>query len=279
MDGPFDEDTPAGPARIRDGKDSVTVAVAARAEAMGIRLLRGGGTVFARHGLISPRVAPFTAFIVDPARVGELGAALESDGWEPIPTALLGQLLPPAIRSYERAESEGRLNLHGIIPGFFADPATVFDVMWAHREEVHLRGVPVLILDKPSTVLLAAHNRLGGQNAARAHDAHFDYFLTQFRDVLDEADRAALLVRASEFGGDCEIRPLLVGLGLEPHPPVEPSAGYVRMRLAVDSVTAGDTWLITRLERSAGRGAPFPGLFAAARSVLRLVGARSRAAR
>jgi hypothetical protein len=277
MDGLFDEDSTAGPAGVRDGKDSVTVAVAALATTLGVRVLRGGGTVFARHGLISPRVAPFTAFIVDPDGLPALAAALVAEGWRPRTAARPGQMLPPAISSFERGGSEGILNLHGVIPGFFADPAEVFEVMWQHREEVHLQGHPVVILDKPSTVLLAAHDRLGGQRWTRATPGHFDYFLSQFRGALSAADRDALLARARTLGAVCEIRPLIVGLGLDPGPSILPSLEYVGRRLALASPTVGDRWLITKLERPDGQAAPFPGMGEAVRSILRLRGARKRA--
>ena len=279
MDGLFDEDSPAGPVRIHDEKDSVTVAVSALAASLGVRVLRAGGSVFVRHGLISPRVSPFTTFLVDPDRISELAVALEADGWQPISTTLVGQLLPPAIRSYQLDRFDSTLNLHGVIPGFFADPADVFELIWEHREVVHLRGVPIHIVDKPTTVLLAAHNRLGGQHAARQNGAHFDYFLAQFRGVLDASDRDALLARAHAVGGECEVRPLLVELDLEPHSPIEPSSGYIRRRLAVRKPAAGDIWLINGLERAGGRKTKFPGVLAATRSMVRLLGARRRAAR
>jgi hypothetical protein len=245
------------------------------ATARGIRVMRGGGPVFAHHALISPNIAWFAALIVDPARIDELADALVEAGWT-WRRESGRQLLPPTIRSFVREGFDGDLNLYGPIPGFFCDPNVAFDRLWQVRESMLVGGASVPILGKLPTVMFAAHNRLGGQRWRRARKLHFSYFLDQFQKVLAPDERISLQAFARDLGAEDEVRDMLIGLDLSLGPAAHPDENYLRNRLGLERVTAGDAWLVTRLERPRGRRDPFPGVAAASAALIRLVGARRR---
>lgn len=264
---------------VSDGKDAVVAAVANLADQHDIRILRGGGAVFALHALISPRIADFSAFVVDPSELGRLVRMLTGTGWRVCPSSSSWGL-PPAIMRLEHEAFTGRLHLYGVIPGFFADPAEVFDFMWANQTNMTVAGIRVPVLGRLCTVLLAAHDRLeGARYREDVEGEHSGYFIAQFQAALDAGERAKVLWQSSLFGGEDELRPLLEGLGLVPGVAVRPSEAYVRARLDLDVVTPADVWLIEHLERpraSRVHGAnPFDQLGA----LVRLAGARRRVAR
>jgi len=260
---------------IRDGKNQVVSEVAAVAAGRGIRFMRGGGSVFAHHGLISPGVARFAALIVDPFRLAELRAALQDSGWRPLRPPRL-QVLPPTITTLERDGFDGTLNLYGVIPGFFVGAQEAFEILWKLRDETTPNGPRVPILGKLPTVMFAAHNRLGGQRFTRQSEMHFNYFLAQFRGALSVGERLKLQSLARSLGAEDEVRRMLDGLDLELHDAATPSEGYVSARVGLDHVTRADAWAITVVERPRGRRAAFPGVVAASGALLRLLGARRR---
>jgi len=261
---------------ISDGKNQVVSEVADVAGARGIRFMRGGGSVFAHHGLISPKVAHFAALIVDPSRLVELCRTLRDSGWHALPPTR-AQVLPPTITALERDGFDGILNLYGIIPGFFVGAQEAFEILWQLRDETTPSGSRVPILGKLPTVMFAAHNRLGGQWLSRQREMHFNYFLAQFRGALSTAERAELQSLARSLGAEDEVRRMLIGLDLQLDGPAAiPSDGYVAARLGLDHVTRADVWAISVLERPRGRRAAFPGVVAASGALLRILGARRR---
>jgi hypothetical protein len=262
---------------LRDGKDELIAEVALLASEHGIRVLRGGGTVFAHHGLISPRVSPSTAFIVDPAALGALVGLLEHSGWRVSAVEHPIQLLPPAIVRLRRKGLDGFVHLHGVIPGFFADPEVVFDVMWGSRGSMIVNGVRVSVLDRLCTVILAAHDRLDGRRYRRTFQGdNFAYFVSQFRSALTAEERQLLTEKVGEFGADDELHALLDGLALPVGATVLPSESYVRFRMGLQSVTPGDIWIIEHLERPRVHRKHDTSVLSIAAAVGRLPGARRR---
>jgi hypothetical protein len=269
------DDALAKRASIRDGKDRVVADVVGLASGLDMRVMRGGGSVFASHGLISPEISPFVALIVDPARIDELTRALTDNGWT-WRRESLWRVLPPTIRSFERADFADTLNLYSVIPGFFSDPQENFERIWSARDEMVSAGRTIPVLGKLPTIMFAAHHRLDGQRWTRATELHFTYFLAQFQNVLFAGERVALQRFARDLGAEDEVRGMLLGLGLELTAPARPHDAYLRDRLGLESVRPGDAWLVTRLERPRGRRVPFPGVAAASAALYRLFGARRR---
>lgn len=260
---------PLNPGSLSDGKDAVTVDIVQVARERGVRALRGGGSVFAHHGLISPRIAPHVSMIVDPVHVRTLADGLVGEGWRPVP-APAHRILPRAIVALVSPDAGTFVHLHGVIPGFVVDPADTFDDLWDARATLTLRGVEIGILDRESTIAFAMHHRLAGQRAPRSRPGNRDFFRRQFASALDGAARAALLQRIQRLGATWELRELMGVLGVDDVEPPTVSAAYVSGRLALETPGDADVALLARLE--AGRWAGVPRVPASA-----LLGALPRA--
>lgn len=277
MQSMFSERSDPAAAARRDGKERVVARVASGAAGHGIRIMRGGGSVFARHGLISPDVAPFVAFIVDPDELARLVSVLRGDGWKLRPSRSR-QLLPPGIVRLRRADFDGTLNLYGVIPGFFADPREAFELLWASRAQMTVGTVDVAVLGRLGTVILAAHDRLeGGRYRRERAGEHSGYFTAQFDALLGPEERLRLRQLIDRLGAEDECRPLLAGLGVAAPDPQPVSTEYVAARLALEVVEPGDAWIVERFERPHGRAARVS-FGQAIAGVRRLFGARRRAA-
>jgi hypothetical protein len=156
----------------------------------------------------------------------------------------------------------------------------VFDFMWHNRSRMTLGGIEVPVLDRLCTVILAAHDRLEGRAYRRAAEGeHFGYFVSQFRAALTAEERETLAWKIGLFGADDELRPLLDGLALPIGERVSPSVEYVRARLELDAVTAGDTWVIEHLERPRRHRNHHVAVPIVVPALGRLLGARRRASR
>jgi hypothetical protein len=266
----------AGGAPLRDGKVSATATIVAIANERGVRALRGGGSVFAHHGLISPRVAPHVSMIVDPPGVRPLAQGLVERGWWLVPAATRG-VLPRAIVALATPERDTYVHLHGVIPGFVVDPADVFDDLWDARDQLSLPGTFVPILDRYSTIVFAMHDRLAGQTRPRSLPGNREYFGRHFDSSLTDADRVAIVALTSRLGAQHELRGMLDRLGVvrQGGRPMVSSA-YVRARLALDDVRDGDVDLLSRLERGDWNGVPRASFGSLAAAAARMVNARAR---
>ena len=233
---------------LRASKDRLLAMVAREATARGLRALAGGGNVFAIHGLISPRIARAVSFIIAPSDVVAIVGQMRARGWVVEPSRRFFSPLPSAIISMTHEGWPCELRLHSVIPGFFADPESTFDLLWDRRSSTELHGADVQILDKIATVVFAAHDRLFGDRSRPSADSSLEFFLDQFQRALTTKECRTLLELVQDVGGGQELRPLLEGLGLEAGPTRLPADEYVRQRLAIDTVTFADCCLLAFIE-------------------------------
>ena len=233
---------------LRASKDRLVGFVARLCGEHNLRALAGGGTVFPLHGLITPRVPRTVSFIVAPADLAPLVRLLREQHWRIDNTRNMFSSLPGAITRLTHSGWPSAIHLHGVIPGFFEDPELAFDVLWIHRGEAEIHASSVPILDKISTVMFAAHDRLAGDSSKRLADSNLDYFLDQFQSALSPTECRELQRRVRDVGGSEELRPLLEGLGLDPGETALPSEAYARWRLGLDRVTTGDVCLLGVME-------------------------------
>ncbi|MGV8885588.1 MAG: hypothetical protein ACOH1T_08390 [Microbacteriaceae bacterium] len=241
-------DDTAGGAALRASKGRLVTLVARESARRGLRVLAGGGKVLSLHGLISPRVMREVSFIVAPSDLAALVQLMGSDGWVMTPHRRFLAPLPSAITAMTHEEWPCVLWLHSVIPGFFADPEETFDIFWDARSSTQLDGATVQILDKLSTVIFAAHDRLMGDRSRPSIESSLSFFLAQYTRALTDDERTSLLERVRAIGAEQELRPLLEGLGLDPGRAHLPSDDYVMQRLAVESVTSADASLLAALE-------------------------------
>jgi hypothetical protein len=222
-------------ALIRESKDLIAIEVIELCRDLHIRAMLGGGPVLNVHGLIAPRVSQFASIVVDPASIRHLRTALLGFGWHDANPREAFRLLPSARLVMRRATEPAGLILYSVIPGFFADPEAVFDMVWERHKEVPLRGHTVRALGRINSAILASHDGLDGR-ASRAR-SNFDYFVQQFSRLLSARDRAIAVDLIRKMGGCAEMNRLVLALGETPCEFTLPSIGYAQWRLSISEPT------------------------------------------
>ncbi len=216
---------------LRERKDHIAIATIELCRELSIRAMLGGGPVLTSHGLMSPGVSSNVSIVVDPASIRHLHAALLERGWRDVVSSGSYRILPSARMMLSHPDELAGLILYSVIPGFFADPEETFDLIWERHKEIRLRGQTVRALGRVISAILASHDGLDGR--ASRQRSNFDYFVDQFRVVLDDRERAVVGELIAQMGGCAEMSQLLEALGLTPCEFSLPSTAYVQWRLGV----------------------------------------------
>jgi hypothetical protein len=222
-------------ALIRESKDLIAINVIELCKELHIRAMLGGAPVLNAHGLLAPAISRFASIVVDPASIRHLRKALLARGWHDANSSRTPRVLPSARLAMRHPDEAAGLILYAVIPGFFADPETTFDVVWERHKEVPLRGHTVRTLGRINSAILASHDGLDGR-ASRAR-SNFDYFVDQFSKLLDARERSIAVQLIREMGGCAEMNRLIVALGEQPCEYTLPSIGYSQWRLQVAEPT------------------------------------------
>ena len=132
-------------------------AVAARAAAdAGVRLLAIKGPVLAQQGLRSPAPSVDIDVLVEPAGYDRLRARLEEVGWHDGGVYDTPGIVPIHSVNHRHASWPCEMDVHHWFPGFLADPAEVFDVLWERRTTAELARVELTAPDPVAHAALAA---------------------------------------------------------------------------------------------------------------------------
>jgi hypothetical protein len=220
---------------LRESKDRVAIAALELCKELHIRAMVGGGPVLTTHGLMSPFVSQNASLVVDPASIRHLHSALVAHGWHDAKVRRGAQILPAARLTLVHDDEVAGLILYSVIPGFYADPESTFDLLWERHKEIPLRGTTVRALGRVASAVLASHDGLDGR--ASRQRSNFDYFVQQFRVVLDDRERGIVVDLIRAMGGCAEMSALLIALGVEPCAFTMPSVPYVQWRLQVTEVS------------------------------------------
>ncbi|HEY4269011.1 MAG TPA: hypothetical protein VGM94_12550 [Galbitalea sp.] len=220
---------------IRESKDHIAIDVIELCRQLSIRAMLGGGPVLISHGLMSPAVGRFVSILVDPASIRHLHRTLVERGWTDVAPARRLRVLPSARLILRHDDEAAGLILYSVIPGFYADPEETFDLIWERHKEIRLRGQTIRALGRISSAILASHDGLDGHVSHQR--SNFDYFVQQFRVLLDERERAVLGDFIRQIGACAEMAHLLSALDLKPCGFVLPSVPYVQWRLQVTDVS------------------------------------------
>jgi len=218
-------------ALIRESKDLIAIKVIELCKDLHIRAMLGGGPVLNAHGLLAPAVSRFASIVVDPASIRHLRKALLARGWRDANSSRMLRILPSARLALQHPDETAGLILYSVIPGFFADPESTFDLIWERRKEVPLRGHRVRTLGRINSAILASHDGLDGR-ASRAR-SNFDYFVSQFSKVLNAHERQVTVELIREMGGCAEMNRLILALGEQPCEFTLPSVEYTQWRLQI----------------------------------------------
>jgi hypothetical protein len=222
-------------ALIRESKDLIAINVIELCSDLHIRAMLGGGPVLTANGLLTPHVSTSAAILVDPASFRHLRAALFEMGWRTSRPLRRLRILPAARLMLWHPDEVAGLTIYPVIPGFFADPEEVFDVIWERHKEVPLRGHIVRALGRINSAILASHDGLDGRST-RAR-SNFDYFVEQFTRLLNDRERKVSVDLIRKMGGCAEMNRLILALGETPCDFTLPSVGYAQWRLQVADPT------------------------------------------
>ncbi|MBO9704835.1 MAG: nucleotidyltransferase family protein, partial [Arthrobacter sp.] len=109
----------------------------------GIRVLAIKGPVLAAMGLRPRKVSSDADILVEPDRMAELCAVLESKGWRDREVRFSPSILDPHSRTLIHPEWPCDIDVHSYFPGFFGPAEDVFDVLWEGRVSVSMANVAV----------------------------------------------------------------------------------------------------------------------------------------
>jgi hypothetical protein len=223
---------------LRESKDHIAIETIELCRELSIRAMLGGGPVLTSNGLMSPVVSRNASIVVDPASIRDLHAALRARGWRDLAPSGRPRILPPARLTLAHDDELAGLILYSVIPGFFADPEETFDLIWERHKVIQLRGQTVRVLGRVASAILASHDGLDGR--ASRQRSNFDYFVEQFRVLLDDHERTVVGDMVAKMGGCAEMGRLLKAIGVTPCAFTLPSSAYVQWRLRVKPTDVTD---------------------------------------
>ncbi|RNI20925.1 PqqD family peptide modification chaperone [Flexivirga caeni] len=222
------------------------------ADAAGIQVLFLKGPTAGAQGL---RSADYVSGDVDVLCTREdlpaMEAGLRARGWHPRPVSTGAREFTTHSVTYLHDSWPCDIDIHTTFPGFFADPATVFDSLWQHREEHEFSGIMANTPDRVAQFLVLLLHGLRAPSLARnqreINDAH-----TLYVDNLAPHERRAL--RALVESTDCPepTAEFFAGVGEPVDLPPTPSEGYIMWRL-LTSPSRTENWMLW-ISRTHGLG-------------------------
>jgi hypothetical protein len=200
--------------------------VTALADRLGVRTLAIKGPALVQQGLRSPEHRSVDVdVLVEPAGFDRLRAGLEELGWHDEGGYDTPGIIPVHSVNHRKPGWPCELDVHRWFPGFLADPAEVFDVLWERRAEVTIAHHPVAAPDRTAHLALLALHHLRDQGFAWGR-AKFGGLVEHVRPGWTGADGDALAALAAETASTQALLPLLEALGATPRadlrPPVVP---------------------------------------------------------
>ena len=209
--------------------------------------------MFAQLGLVSPRVSPTAVVFVEPIHQLHLVLALEGVGWSRISPGHTRGLLPPVFTRVAHPDLVCPLDIYDVLPGFYAAPVQVFELLWSRRVVLQIGGSVVPALDRVSTVLVAGHDQLGSLARDRHAESQIDYFVSMFRNSLTPAEQAALVQLVTDVRGIEPLRPFLTRIGVPVGEITLPSEVYCQVRLVLERVSDPLIFAVSLFEARPGR--------------------------
>lgn len=121
-----------------------------------IRAISIKGPSAEHHKLRPPRTHADADILVEPSGFDAMRAVLENHGWHARLEPLEEGVISPHSVALVNQTWPCDIDLHRHYPGFIADDALVFDVLWGRREQIILANASVVIPDRGSSALILA---------------------------------------------------------------------------------------------------------------------------
>src|SRR3954470_15386761 len=145
---------------LAEGVELAYALTARVAENIGARALAIKGRVSEAHDLRAPWTSGDADFLVEPARVDDLVAALCDVGWLKAPEAPVPSPFGSHSVTLYHPSWPNELDIHGWFPGFLADPADVFDALWVSHTFIVAADAAVPATDLYGSALIMALHAL-----------------------------------------------------------------------------------------------------------------------
>lgn len=185
--------------------------VSSLAAAHGIRALIIKGPALARQGLREERLSADTDILVDPARFSALCDLVLAAGWRERASILIAEHTSPHSRTFVRDGWPCDLDVHRFFPGFLADPAVVFDALWARRENLDFAHQQRPVTDRAGSALILALHSVRSTQQQRRHPVELAQ-LTRVTLTPDEKSAVGTLALAT--GSAATLAEVLPQLGI-----------------------------------------------------------------
>ncbi|WP_231481677.1 MULTISPECIES: nucleotidyltransferase family protein [unclassified Microbacterium] len=215
------------------------------AEQVSARVLSIKGPAADHHALREPRLSVDADLLVDPPAFESFCAALEAQGWHERVARSTPTILEPHSRTYIHPRWPCDIDVHERFPGFFADPADVFDELWNRREALHVGGVALTIPALVPSMMIGALHALRNMSVPR-HRAEWDSIIEMLQSRLDDSGRQDFLRLADAGRSRWVLREALEIIGFGPVEndlsTSEADSWSSNLRFGADGGAAG--WLI-----------------------------------
>ena len=215
------------------------------AEHVSARVLSIKGPAADHHALREPRLSVDADLLVDPRGFEEFCAALEAHGWHERVARSTPTILEPHSRTYIHPQWPCDIDVHERFPGFFADPAHVFDELWSRREALYVGGVALTIPALVPSMMIGALHALRNMSVAR-HRTEWDSIIEMLQTRLEDSGRQDFLRLAEAGRSRWVLREAIEIIGFGPVEsdlsPSEAESWSSNLRFGADGGAAG--WLI-----------------------------------
>lgn len=162
------------------------------ASSVGVRALAIKGPVSDHYRLRDPWVSADADILVEPSRFQAFCLQLEARGWRQRVARPTPSILESHSTTYIHPEWPCDIDVHKSFPGFFEDPAVVFDELWRTRETITVANVTITIPSRPASAAIGALHALRNLSVPR-HQREFAYVSRVIVDEFTDRERSQFL--------------------------------------------------------------------------------------
>ncbi len=223
--------------------------------AAGVQALAIKGPTFAELGVRLLRGSSDVDVLIDPALQHETLDALRSDGWREWAPAKLYEPFGAHSITLEHDAWPCSLDVHWRFPGFLAEPADVFDLLWAGRTEVEVAHQSVATPSRPHALAIETLHILR-ESSPDTEEAVVAAILRAMPRPLDAGELQALVELLGPSGSTETLATLARLAGLQASAGPEDGANGAALRAWKNrqrSSAAPLAWWFTELRSHPGR--------------------------
>lgn len=206
--------SPATRLRTADAVSLAYGLVQHRATQAGIRVLFVKGLVANHHQTRPQRTSADADVLVEPHRYLDFIGLLGEDDWFERPKAeLLSSVTEHSITLINQTWPCD-IDVHEFFPGFLADPAEVFELLWQRRAPLQAANRTCFGTDLVGTILIQGLHSIRSSTSNLRHPAELAYLYDDVAPRLSEQDKDALRELCEATGADFTLGGLLEKLGV-----------------------------------------------------------------